>query len=1091
MTVLKPSVDAYATTIPQVLRFHYEHNPSELVYVYSENGKDDLTEIKYLEFIRACHRAAHLVRPCRSGPDREVVGVIALVDTIVYTSVTAGLMEAGLIPFPISPRNTPAAVINLLKKTGTHRILGTQSTLQELFQNIKSELAFQTPGEPNYDLTLEEIPGLNELFPKLGTETEKDPFEAYPLASSYPAPGDIAAILHSSGSTGLPKPVPFNYFYIKTWLRGELTSQFGDYRIGTMSLPFFHVMGFFLQMILPLYAGNSIATYPPVVNKPQMLPVQATPDNIMEHLRRTRSDACFTVPAMLQIWAQSPSSVDLLRSLAWVVAGGGPLAPAIGDFLVANSVTLRMGYGGTEFNSPSPSNLENSPEDWAWHRFPPDSPHVRWNPQGNDTFELQCLVSKYLHSYRVAVENLPDVSGFATADLFKPHPTKPGLWFPIGRMDDVIIHSSGEKTVPQPFEECVNKSPLITAVVMFGRQRDQPGVLLEPSSGNEVGMNDQAQVSDFRNKLWPIIEEANRLVPAFSRIYKEMILIASSTKPLPRTPKGAVMRKMAYKEYEKEINQIYEAVDSNINASSNPSTWDLSSVQQWLTAEVKDLCYNSVDLSDDIFEHGFDSLCATILRLRIMSALRRSGNSSLRAASRLISQNTVYNYPTIERLSELIVEFIQNPNHQNVLGSSHEAAIEHMISSYSSGLEIPITSKVDTAAAAHATKTVALLTGSTGNLGAQILALLLSTESVALVYTLNRYSKISILQRHQERFKDKELDVDLLSSDKLVLLEGDSWESHLGLTDDVYNRLQDSLTLIIHNAWRLDFNLSLSSFEPHVHGTRNLIDLARSSRYASSLRFLFTSSIGSAQSWNSKSLGPYPEEVVSDPQYAIGSGYGESKYISERILAKSGLNSSSFRIGQITGGRLNPAWAMSDWLPMIIKSSLTLGMLPDANGIVSWAPVDALAEAILDVGFFNEDSEPPLTINLVHPRPVSWTSVMGAIRESLISAKHLSADALPMVPFQKWAQALEATATSLSLDPERIANEIPAAKIMEFVRAMSKASDETTAEDSEALGGTVLKTTNILRMSRRMQELNPIGHQEAELWVGYWVQHGL
>lgn len=39
-------------------------------------------------------------------------------------------------------------------------------------------------------------------------------------------------------------------------------------------------------------------------------------------------------------------------------------------------------------------------------------------------------------------------------------------------------------------------------IVMFGRQRDQPGVLLEPSPGNQIDVNDQAQVSDFRNKIW-------------------------------------------------------------------------------------------------------------------------------------------------------------------------------------------------------------------------------------------------------------------------------------------------------------------------------------------------------------------------------------------------------------------------------------------------------------------------------------------------------------------------------------------------------------------------------------------------------------
>ncbi|KAE9382553.1 hypothetical protein BT96DRAFT_760533, partial [Gymnopus androsaceus JB14] len=129
----------------------------------------------YLELVRACHRAAHLIRPRRSGPDREVVAVIALVDTIVYTSVVVGLMEAGLVvTFTNSPRNTPTAVINLMKKTGAHRLLGTQSTLQELFQNVKAELA-STAGEP-YDIIFEEVPGLDDLFPKLGKETRDDPF---------------------------------------------------------------------------------------------------------------------------------------------------------------------------------------------------------------------------------------------------------------------------------------------------------------------------------------------------------------------------------------------------------------------------------------------------------------------------------------------------------------------------------------------------------------------------------------------------------------------------------------------------------------------------------------------------------------------------------------------------------------------------------------------------------------------------------------------------------------------------------------------------------------------------------------------------
>ncbi|KAJ4475452.1 male sterility protein-domain-containing protein [Lentinula lateritia] len=576
--------------------------------------------------------------------------------------------------------------------------------------------------------------------------------------------------------------------------------------------------------------------------------------------------------------------------------------------------------------------MEDSYEDWSWHRFP-DGPHIRWVPQGDGTFELQILNTD---TYRVSVENIPDVSGYATSDLWVPHPSKQGLWSIVGRLDDVIIHSSGEKTVPAPFEDVINKSPLIIGAIMFGRQRDQPGLLLEPSPENQIDVNDPAQVSSFRNKIWPVIEEANKQVPAFSKVYKEMILIASSTKPLPRAGKGTVMRKAAYSEYEEEIDQIYDTVTSNSSVEP-PSAWEIPALKQWLTSQVENLCDKFLDEKDDIFDHGFDSLCATVLRLRLISTLRSSGDSSLQAASRLVSENVVYNHPTIASLSQYLLELgAQDSGSQS--SRSHEEAIEDMITLYSQGLDDPIDSHSngDLNGASASGRIVVLLTGSTGNLGAQILADLLLNDSVSFIYSLNRPStRVSIQQRQRERFQDKALDERLLSSDKLLLLEGDTSQPMLGLSTEIYEKLRNSLTHIIHNAWRLDFNLSLFSFEPQVRGMRNLIDLARSSRRASSLRFLFTSSIGSAQSWDSRLMGPYPEEVILDPKYAVGGGYGESKYISERILAKSGLHASSFRIGQISGGKPNGAWAMSDWFPMIIKSSLALGVLPDAKGDIS------------------------------------------------------------------------------------------------------------------------------------------------------------
>ena len=90
------------------------------------------------------------------------------------------------------------------------------------------------------------------------------------------------------------------------------------------------------------------------------------------------------------------------------------------------------------------------------------------------------------------------------------------------------------------------------------------------------------------------------------------------------------------------------------------------------------------------------------------------------------------------------------------------------------------------------------------------------------------------------------------------------------------------MTTVIHSAWRVDFNLALASFEGNIRGTRNLIDLARGARHAHALRFLFASSISSAFSWE-RTCGPCPEALLEDPKHAVGTGYGESKYVVERV----------------------------------------------------------------------------------------------------------------------------------------------------------------------------------------------------------------
>ena len=53
-----------------------------------------------------------------------------------------------------------------------------------------------------------------------------------------------------------------------------------------------------------------------------------------------------------------------------------------------------------------------------------------------------------------------------------------------------------------------------------------------------------------------VVEEANQKAPAFSKIYREMVLITKPEKPMPRTGKGSVMRKLALQLYQSEIHNL-------------------------------------------------------------------------------------------------------------------------------------------------------------------------------------------------------------------------------------------------------------------------------------------------------------------------------------------------------------------------------------------------------------------------------------------------------------------------------------------------------------------------------------------------------
>lgn len=108
-----------------------------------------------------------------------------------------------------------------------------------------------------------------------------------------------------------------------------------------------------------------------------------------------------------------------------------------------------------------------------------------------------------------------------------------------------------------------------------------------------------------------------------------------------------------------------------------------------------------------------------------------------------------------------------------------------------------------------------------------------------------------------------------------------------------------SVTLIIHNAWRLDFNLSVASFEDNIKGTTGLLDLALSSTNLTRPRVIFISSVGTIGRWGEFGRTPaIPEEPIQEPRISTGSGYSASKYVVEKVRAAMSESKSVFLSAQ-------------------------------------------------------------------------------------------------------------------------------------------------------------------------------------------------
>ena len=96
----------------------------------------------------------------------------------------------------------------MLRKTNCHRMIVSQTSLKDLITAIKAQLS--QSGEA-YALQIEESPQLTLAYPHMGSEIVASPFTPFQKGENEPEKEDVMFYLHSSGSTGFPRPIPITF----------------------------------------------------------------------------------------------------------------------------------------------------------------------------------------------------------------------------------------------------------------------------------------------------------------------------------------------------------------------------------------------------------------------------------------------------------------------------------------------------------------------------------------------------------------------------------------------------------------------------------------------------------------------------------------------------------------------------------------------------------------------------------------------------------------------------------------------------------------------------------------------------------------
>ncbi|KAL4879373.1 NRPS-like enzyme [Aspergillus karnatakaensis] len=994
--LLTALVDEYALSMPDRLF---------AVVPKSSAVSDGFRQVTFYHLANAVNAMAWWIeKHCGKCGGRQTIAYMTGNDIRYYIFILA-CAKTGHTPFLPSTRLSDEAYQHVLNATRCNHMVYSRETKRRTME-IK---AFRP------ETLYIEVPSTTEL---LDTANEG---KHYTFTKTFEELEDeIVFIIHSSGTTGMPKPVSLTHGFLSAWDQapsivpaGRRSAFWNDVSPGSMILsvtPNFHLMGL-LALIESIFHGLPLVSCADVPLSVQVL---------TETIQATKPTIAMLPPSILEEMSHSSTASESLSIVKYVIS------PAH-HFL-------------------KPQNDEN----WHYFEWTPaygvDMQHVQ-----DGLYELVIARQENARAIQGIFHTFPDLDEYHTKDLFTHHPRNTNLWTYHGRLDDVIVLSNGEKLNPVTLEKTIESHPLVSRALLVGEKKFQSALLVQPH-WNAVQLNEK----EFIDQIWPTIQLANETVPKYGRVMRNNVRLASQDKPFKLTPKGTTQRRAVNKDYENEIEAVY--AESAGEIESLPLL-DLPSIRKWLQDRISTLLERTdIKPYEDLYAAGLDSL-QTVQLAKTLTMLFSTLNPDF-----VITQQQIYANPTIDQLAAFLLAVIKGMEISSV---SRVENIANLVSRYTSNLPAKTPSLPQ-----PPPQLTVILTGSTGSLGTYLLYTLLQNPSIAKIYCLNRSDA---QERQIASFKEKALDhIPLQNPQRVQFLTVSFGEPKFGLNDSKYTQLLESVNLVIHNAWKVNFNHPVSSFEdPHLKGVREFIAFSTQSRHRAHIAFI--SSVATIGGWTGAMGRIVPEKPFKTPDAVLEQGYGESRYIGERMCLEastvSGVPTSVFRVGQIAGPTTAAGlWNPNEWVPIMLKTSKALGIVPDSLGsyVIDWVPVDTLARIITEIcdSRLRSSVKPDQLHAVFHPMnpsKTSWGSLLPAVTASL---------GVRPVSLTSWVDVLAAIENP---SDEDVAGR-PALKLLPFFRGLAEGKSLAADIDVERAKSA----------SSSMAEMKPVSADLMANWLKQW-----